>query len=315
MIKAMRAANYNPAKIKFPVMAEPKIDGFRGLNMTGILTARTLKQFKNRHTTSVFSKPEYVGFDGELAAHQERHPDLCRITNSAVNSIEGQPFVLWHVFDYVTEETRRWPYHKRYDFMAARVREMQANGLCGYLRVVPYTVCNNMDELMAAHAMHMEKGYEGTCFYGPDVTHKEGKSSPTHNGVLRIKDFVDTEAEVLAIVEGEENLNEAQINELGRTYRTSHQANKVPNGMVGCLVCRQIEDVFDPLDDKKLLIPKDTIINVSPGKMTHEERLHYYAHPEKLIGQAVKHKFFPKGIKDKPRFSNFQMIRPPEDML
>lgn len=315
MIKAMRAANYVPNKIKFPVWAEPKIDGFRGLNMGGTLTARTLKKFKNKYTTEFFSKPEYIGFDGELAAQDERHPDLCRITNSAVNSIEGEPFVLWHIFDYVTEETRHWSYKKRKIYLADRIAGLQLQGKCGHLRVVPHVVCENLEQLMAAHSNNMELGYEGTCFYGPDVAHKEGKSSPTHNGVLRIKDFVDTEAEVLQIVEGEENLNEAQINELGRTYRTSHQANKIPNGMVGCLICRQLEDVYDPLDDKKLLIPKDKIIKVSPGKMTKEDRMWYYHNPNEIVGQPIKHKFFPRGMKDKPRFSNFQMIRPKEDMF
>jgi len=313
-IKAMRAGNYDRKKIKFPVWALPKIDGVRGLNMGDGLTARTMKKHKNYHVTALFSTPEHIGFDGELAAERDTHPDLCRLTSSAVGTYEGTPFVLWHVFDFVTQETRLWPYSQRYGFLQRHLELQQAQGLCGHLRLVPYIVCNNLEELDAAHQHYMELGYEGTCFYGPGVKHKEGKSSPSHNGVLRIKDFVDTEAEVLEILEGDTNLNEAQINELGRQFRSSHKENKIPNGMVGCLICRQLTDVFDPMDETNLLIAKDQIIKVSPGKMPHEERLHFYQNQEKLLGQIIKHKFFPRGIKDKPRFSNYQCIRSPEDM-
>jgi DNA ligase-1 len=313
-IKAMRAANYDPAKIKFPVWAEPKIDGVRGYNPDGILLARTMKKLKNKYTTEFFSGPDYIGFDGELAANHECHPDLCRLTSSAVGTIEGKPYVLWHIFDYVTEATRGLPYSRRKDILERKIRDLQANGKCGYLRVVPHIVCNNMAELTAAHEHFMELGYEGTCFYGPNVTHKEGKSSPTHNGVLRIKDFIDAEAVVLEIVEGETNNNEAQVNELGRTFRTSHQENKVSNGMVGSMTCKMLDDVYDLHDHTKLLLAKHQIITVSPGKMTEKDRIYYFQHQIGLIGQAIKFKFFPKGIKDKPRFPTFESIRLPEDM-
>lgn len=314
-IKVMRAANYDPAKFKGPVWAQPKIDGARGCHTSGSFTARTLKKFKNKYTTALYSQSEYAGFDGEIAAEHDRHPDLCRLTTSALNTIEGQPFTLWHVFDYVTEDTRRLPYFERYRIMCERVKLMQAQGKCGYLRIVPYVVCNNLEELMAVHQKYMDMGYEGTCFYGPNVTHKEGKSSPTHNGVLRIKDFIDSEAKVLSIEEGDTNLNEAQINELGNTYRTSHKENKIPNGMVGCLICEQLKDEYDLARGKQLVIKKGDIIRVSPGKMTHDERVYYFNNPDKIVGQTIKHKFFPKGIKDKPRFSNYQMIRPEEDVM
>lgn len=313
-IKVMRAANYDPKKIKFPVWAEPKIDGVRGVNNDGQLTARTLKRFKNVFTTGFYSRSEYAGLDGELAANDEKHPDLCRLTTSALTTIEGTPFTLWHIFDYVTEFSRKLPYRERYNLMRNYVQSLKANGQGGHLRIVPYIECKDFDHLMVVHHSYVEQGYEGTCFYGPDVAHKEGKSSPTHNGVLRIKDFVDTEAIVLSIAEGETNLNEAQINELGRTYRTSHKENKVPNGMVGSMTCKALEDVFD-FSGKKLALAKDEIFTVAPGKMTEEEKKHFFKHPDQLINKIIKVKFFPHGVKDKPRFANYQMIRPLEDVF
>ena len=318
MIKAMRAADFNPAKadkIRFPVFAEPKIDGVRGLNMSGIITARTMKKFANKHVTHFFSGEEYVGFDGEFAAEKETHPDLCRLTTSALNTIEGQPFLLWHIFDFVTEETRHMSYRMRHAFGTRRLKELQAAGKCGHLRMVQYRVCNNLQELMAYHEENMELGYEGTCFYDPEVTHKEGKSSPTHKGVLRIKDFIDGEAVVLSVAEGETNNNEAQINELGRQFRSSHKENKSSNGQVGSLECRCLADIYDPYDETKLLIKKDQIITVSPGKMTEAERIDFFRNQKKIVGKIIKFKFFPKGIKDKPRFPVYLMIRPENDVL
>ena len=51
------------------------------------------------------------------------------------------------------------------------------------------------------------------------------------------------------------------------------------------------------------------MINVAPGKMTADEKAHYFKHQHLIIGRVIKHKFFPKGIKDKPRFSNFLSFR------
>jgi DNA ligase 1 len=310
-IKPMRAENWDPTKIKFPVWAEPKLDGVRGYNPHGTLLARTLKQHRNRYTTDFYSKPEYIGFDGELAAERETHPALCRITSSAVSTLEGTPYTLWHIFDYVTEETRRYPYCERYAIARDRIKLLQSQGMCGHLRIVPYKVANNLEELMAIHQEYVDAGYEGTCFYGPDVTHKEGKSSPRHNGVLRIKDFIEEEAIVLSITEGETNLNEAQTNELGRTFRSSHQENKIPNGMVGNLQCRLLKDV---VYCNETILTEGQLITVAPGTMTDVEKRAYYVNPKLIVGQIIKFKFFPKGIKDKPRFPQFQAIRSKEDM-
>ncbi len=312
--KVMRPKAWDPKKVKFPCWIQPKIDGVRAYNPEGTLLARTQKKHGNRHTTAFYSQPAYVGMDGELAAELETHPDLCRITSSAVGSYEGTPFTLWWLFDYVVDTTIHLPYEARYNELKQRVAELQAQSKGMRLRVVPYVVCNNLAELEAAHEANMQAGYEGSCIYNPSLPHKEGDSSATHGGVNRIKDFVDFEAEVLSVIEGEENQNEAQTNELGRTFRTSHQANKVPNGMVGNMSCRNLKDVFDIYDKKKLLIAKDQIFTCSPGNMPHSDRLRFFKEQSLIVGKVIKAKFFPKGIKDAPRFPTYQCIRNPEDL-
>jgi DNA ligase-1 len=316
IIKPMRAEDYVREKIRFPVWLFPKVDGVRGVNQLGKLYARTLKQHRNPFVTDTYSYAQFEGMDGEIAAEHECHPDLCRITSSACSRGYGTPYTLWHLFDYVTEGTVNLPYAERYRLLKNLVARLkQENAPEAYrLRVLDYIVVNNLEEFDAAHEKFMLMGYEGSCYYDPNATHKEGKSSPKHGGVLRRKDFIDFEAIVEALTEGETNLNPAQVNELGRTFRSSHKENKVPNGMVGNLTCRSLVDVYDLFDKTKLLIAKDQVFTAAPGRMTDAEAIDFLANPQKIVGLPSKIKFFPKGMKDAPRFPQWQCIRAPEDM-
>jgi DNA ligase-1 len=108
-----------------------------------------------------------------------------------------------------------------------------------------------------------------------------------------------------------ENTNEAKVNELGRTERSSHQDNMVPKGMIGNLICSMMKDVYD---GDKLLFSQDQVVTVGPGAMPHVDRVALFQDQSKIVGQVIKFKFFPKGVKDKPRFPTFVTIRSAEDM-
>lgn len=305
-MKAMRCKDFRPKKLTYPVWVEPKIDGCRAFNPYGALLARSLKKHANLYTTAFYSKEEYIGLDGELAAADEHDPDLCRKTTSAISSVHGEPYTLWHVFDYITDKTKDCPYSVRYKLLKAYVTEMQARGLCGHLRVVPYIECWNMEEVQNAHDKYMEQGYEGSCIYLPDGLYKEGNCSPINGPVWRKKDFVDEEILVTGITEGEKNNNIAQTNELGHTFRTSHQENKVPNGQVGSIQGTIVKD--------SEYFKVGTEVTIATGTMTEADCIYYFENQSEIIGKIVKFKHFPKGIKDKPRFGQFQCIRSADDL-
>jgi DNA ligase-1 len=312
-MKPMLAETWNPAKVKFPVIAQPKIDGVRALNMTGKLTGRSLKPFKNKYLTTQLSHSALIGFDGELAAESHVHPDLCRITSSATGTIEGQPYVLWWLFDYVTVENKATPYERRLLQLEDRIKELMSEQplLYPHLRLIPSKLCHTMDELEEFDAGNLIAGYEGTCFRDPKGLHKQGRSSPTQGGLLRIKRFVDFEFKVHTIIEGEENQNEAQINELGNTFRSSHQENMVANGMVGAMLGNVLANVYD---GDTLLFSAGQEVRVGAGCLTHDQRRHYFINQDEFKRLIHKAKFFPKGIKDKPRFPTWQSFRNAEDM-
>lgn len=311
----MLACDWDQNKVQFPVLAQPKVDGVRGLNMHGGLTGRSLKLFKNRYTTNFFSQDFFIGFDGEFVAESETHPDLCRLTTSAIGTITGEPFMLWWLFDYITPETVEWGYAVRYAKLQERVAQIQSNPECqpwaGHLRIVPATMVRSLEELLELDELHLSEGYEGTIIRDPNGFHKQGRSTVREGGLLRIKRFIESEAIVEAIVEGESNQNEAQTNELGLQFRSSHQENMVPNGLVGSLMCRAVSTVKD---GPRVVIETGQQITVSPGNMPHDLRKFYFENQSELVGKIIKFKFFPKGIKDKPRFPTFVSIRAPEDM-
>ena len=315
-MKPMLAADWDESKIRFPVIAQPKIDGVRGLNVNGLFTGRSLKRHANRHVTNLFSRVELDGLDGEIAALHECHVDLCRETTSALSTIEGDPSVVWWLFDYVTESTKNLPYSKRLAALAARVDALRADPalpeLSRHLRCVPSVICADMAQLLKADAAWLDMGYEGTIIRDPAAPHKQGRSTVREGGLLRIKRFIDGEVEVVELIEGETNLNDLQINELGRTFRSGRQANMMPNGMVGAMLGRLINDVRGL--DGSVLFAKGAEIKISAGCMSHEDRFRHFHKPELLIGQVAKFKSFPKGVKDKPRFPTFQSLRCSADM-
>lgn len=313
-MKPMLASDFDENKLKFPLIAQPKIDGVRGLNINGIFGGRSLKQHANRHVTNMFSLMELSGLDGEVAAEADNHPDLCRITTSALSTIAGEPFVLWWLFDFVTEETKDLPYVVRLQKLNSLVQLLrdQRHPIAERLRIVPSVICNTLEDLTNWEDYWLLCGYEGAIIRDPNAKHKQGRSTVREGGLLRIKRFVDGEILVTTIIEGETNGNAAQTNELGNTFRSTHQENMVPNGMVGAMLGTLVKDLVDNAGN--VLFTKGTEIKVGAGSMPHQDRLDYFNNPDKLIGKVAKFKFFPKGIKDKPRFPTFQTLRSLSDL-
>lgn len=313
MTKPMLAADWNESKVALPNGLQPKIDGVRGLHIVGGLTGRSLKKHANLYTTHFFSHQAFVGFDGEMAAGPETHPDLCRMTTSALSSIKGEPDITWHVFDYISYDTASLPYKLRYEILRQRVQRVKDlyPALGKHLKLVPYFYVANLQQLEELDDSWLTEGYEGSIIRHPNGLYKAGRSTVREGGLLRIKRFIEEEAIVVSITEGQENGNDAVTNELGYTSRSSRQSNMVPNSMVGSLECVLVKDVEHK---GKLLFLKGQQVTVSAGSMPHDERLLYFREPARIIGKVIKFKTFPKGVKDKPRFPTFQSIRADSDM-
>jgi DNA ligase-1 len=314
LIKAMLADDYVREKLVFPRIVQPKIDGVRGVNLIRRFSGRSLKPFGNRYITSFFSQEQFRGFDGELAAEAETHPRLCSLTTSATSTIEGTPWLMWHIFDYVTKETLDVPYAARLGNAEAAVARMQSeHPLLGcHLKVIPWTMAYSLPELDALVETHIDMGYEGTIVRDPNGRYKQGRSTAREGGLLRIKPYIEVDAIVQRIVEGRRNDNEARINPLGHTERSTHQENMQPNGMVGAMESVLCEDV---IFNGNTIHRKGDPIRVSAGRLTHEQRALFFIRQDLLVGKRIKAQIFPIGIKDKPRHPTFQSFRSDEDTV
>jgi DNA ligase 1 len=298
-VKPMLAEDAVEEKIRYPAYVQPKLDGVRALNLYGTLTGRSLKKFGNRHVTKLYSRTDFLGFDGEMILFDRNPFDeaMCRATASALGCHDGDPLMRWVLFDYATLQTAPLPYRDRLVLLEERVLEMvrdkRLEGTGIQIATMKNHIVHNHDELLAVEAMY--EGAEGLIVRDPDKPYKFGRSTPREQGLLRIKRFVEEDAVVIRVSQGETNTNEATIDARGYTERSTHQAGMVPNGMVGTLHCTDVKTGAQ--------------IDVAPGCMTHAERREFWEQPQKLIGKTIKYKHFPKGVKDKPRFPTFQSIR------
>lgn len=299
-LKPHLACDADLSKLKFPIMGLPKLDGVRGLHITGSMTGRSLKAHGNLYVTEKYSQVRCTGFDGEFTFGNRKGESLCRDTTSVMSRISGEPNVAWNLFDYLREDLLDKPYIERYNELLAMQEKHSAWFDEMNIHVIPYFILNTVEEVEEYYEQCVDRGYEGLILRDPDALHKSGRATAKVGAYLRMKPQSDKEALVLRLVEAMENQNEAKVNELGRTERSSHKENKVGKSMVGMLVCRDLETGME--------------IDVGAGKLTHEERTHYWNNPDEMVGQYVKYRSMDAGVKTKPRFARYICKRAESDM-
>jgi DNA ligase-1 len=160
-------------------------------------------------------------------------------------------------------------------------------------------IIHSVAELDALYEKFLEEGYEGIIIRKPEGKHKNGRCTVKEGNYLRDKPTCDAEGVCIRLEEAYENQNEAKVNELGYTERSTHQENMVPKGMIGALW---------------LLTPEGKEIKVGAGKLKHEERKYYWENPDEIIGQIVKYAFLGFGEFNAPRQARFISFRAEEDM-
>ena len=312
-MKPQLANDADIEKVIYPAIYQQKIDGVRALNLTGTLTGRSLDPFKGFGITEYFSKPEFVGLDGEMTLGQDpASPErLCSLTTGAMGKFKGVDMMQnlhWWCFDLLNSETVNQTYQHRYEALREKVQALQHSRI----HLVSSYVIHNREQLEAKLAETFAAGYEGGILRNPNALPKPGRPDK-HQQLMRFKPWSDSEVIVTGLTEGNANENDPETNSLGRTERSSAQAGMVPNGRVGSIQGVLLADVFDPFT-KKLLFAKGLPVTVSKGEMTTAEATHYWENPKEIIGHIVKFRHMTHGIKDLPRFPNYISHRLKEDM-
>ncbi len=252
----------------------------RACVVEGRLVSRSLKSIPNEYIRRVLEQPEYEGLDGELILGDPTAPDCYRQTNSAVMSSDGEPALTYYVFDLWNHPGT---FTERYDTLLERPLPELA-------KIVPCETVYAEDQLLTAESLLIDAGHEGGILRGPNSLYKFGRGTATKMDLMKLKRFADSEAEIVGVVEEFHNANEATTNELGRTARSSHKANKHGKGTLGALLVRDLKTGVE--------------FAVGTG-FTALDRENLWSIRDDLIGRVAKYKSFPVGVKDKPRHPVF----------
>lgn len=286
MFKPLLATDYDPAKLRFPVWASYKLDGIRAVVRGGVVYSRSNKPIPNVHVQAKFKHLEH--HDGELIVGDPTDEACYRNTTSVVMAHDKPADdVTFHVFDHV--EHPELPYLKR----CLLIRKDSEHHTMLKQLGVP-----TLDELTKLEAKALELGYEGLIVRDPLAPYKYGRSTVNEGILLKVKSFHDAEAVVVGFEERMRNENEATINELGRTARSSHKAGKVGRGDLGALIVRR---------------PDGLEFAIGTG-FTDAERADIWTNRDAWMGRLVKYKFFPQGGYDAPRHPVYLGVRDERDV-
>lgn len=284
----MKAEDADLAYLRYPGLVSPKLDGFRGVFQDHSLVTNSLKAFANRAIRVEFQC--IAPLDGELIAGDPTAKDVFRNTSKIVTAHDADiKNVKFYVFDRVGPEPFSERLKAAHDWSRTDPRFVP----------VEHVLVRNEAELLKMEDHYLEQGYEGMMWRDPNGKYKYGRSTVSEGWLLKIKRFLDSEAHIVDFEEQMHNANEATINKLGYTERSSHQANKQPLDALGALVVRDLKTGVE--------------FNIGTG-FSAAERAHIWKAREEYKGAIVKYKYLPVGVKDKPRHPAFLGFRPKEDL-
>lgn len=299
----MLAQKYDPKKVAFPCVVQPKLDGIRCLAYVTeegiVLRSRDDKPIVMPHIAEELAglrvleqalAPGTV-LDGELYLHGLPFQELSGHVRRELAD-ERKQQIEYHIYDLVNApdgEVHFKSYDRRYTWLANllgwRPREH------GKLRLVPWESAATPEEVQALERGYVAQGYEGAMVRTKGIakaTKKNPDPQPTddfyeaqwHGGARRswflqkVKTFEDEEGTITGIEE-------------------EFDLDGAPKGRTGKFVA---------------LDRHGTEFRCSG--ITDEMKADSWANPGKYIGQTFTFKFFGRSEGGVPRHPNFKALRP-----
>lgn len=284
---------------KVPLVASAKLDGIRCLNRLKTPLSRSLKVIPNRFIQACLGdQPLLEGLDGELTVGSPTAHDVYRVTNSAVMSHSGEPEFTWRIFDKFDAEAGFLSRLTEAKVAVDRWNDKFGGRLHFSVEMHPHSVIKTVENLIEYEEACLSIGYEGLILRDINGPYKHGRSTLKEGWMLKLKRFVDSEANIIGFEELMHNDNAAFTNELGQTARSTLEQNLRESGMLGALIVESSE------------YPKSfkigTGFDMGLRKLLWDNRHSY-------LGKQVKYKHFPIGVKDVPRHPVFLGFRHEDD--
>ncbi|MBU2346604.1 MAG: hypothetical protein KJ888_20635, partial [Gammaproteobacteria bacterium] len=198
--------------------------------------------------------------DGELYCHNMKFEEIVSITSRTVNLHPNSPVMDFHIFDIVNP----LPQMKR-TVMIENLRNLHRS-----IKVAPFYVCENLDDIMKTYDSIINLGYEGII-----VRHSMGAYERKRSTL--VMKFKPKQSDEYEIIGAEEEIS----------------INGVPKDSLGSLIC---------------LSGDGSTFNVGTG-FTAEQRQNLWRSRDSLKGKQVKVKYqHLSSAKRVPRFPVFVEI-------
>jgi DNA ligase-1 len=268
------------------------LDGIRAIVKDGVVWSRSGKPLPNAGIQSMFRDSRLDSCDGELLVGDPTSSSAWNETSTVVMSADKRlprnttfyVFDMWHA--------GAMPFKER--IAAAHA----ASGDWALVKAVPTAEIHTSEQLVVAHDLYADKGYEGLILRSPTGAYKQGRGTMGDQVLMKMKRFEDAEATVVGYGERLHNGNPAAVDVFGRTKRASHQSGMVGRGDLGFLEC---EDMMGAR------------FELGTG-FDDAQRAALWATKDALVGRTVTFKFQKRSPKGVPIFPVFKGFRSLEDM-
>lgn len=204
IIQPMLAATYKGWDKSWKhVFTQPKLDGMRCIATKDGLFSRQGKPIVSApHVMKALERTFAINpnmiLDGELYNHDLRDDfnELISIARqvkpTAEDIAKSESMIQYHVYDMIAD----WSFHHRFTYLQSSYNVMDQN----VIKLVKTDQACDSEELDLNYAMALSDGYEGQMIRLDEPY--EQKRSKT---LLKRKEFIDEEFEVLDILEGQGN--------------------------------------------------------------------------------------------------------------
>ena len=217
--KPMLAHKFDPADVKFPVFVQPKLDGYRMLMDGNNAWTRGGKDHVRECVQHLMWGVGDYTVDGELLLPGNKP---LQVTASAAKKFNrGVSETLeYHVYDIVEPDL---PFSER----TRLVHKLLADGVPKNVKLVPTLLAQDEEDVMKAHAIFTDPkyGYEGTIIRTAGGLYEIGFRS---HGLLKLKDFQDSEFQVVNVEHGKGSFEDMPI--LVLEAKPGVTFNAVPEG-------------------------------------------------------------------------------------
>lgn len=281
--------NMELSKLSYPVVVQEKWDGERLLYRDGVLLSRSMKVIRNQSLIEDLSDilaGFQIDLDGEIQV-DERFQNTQGVLQTHYRACNW----IYHVFDIPSEDGAFIDRHEKLQKAVLAINDPR-------IRLVPYMSVYNEADLMTVHLKNTSNpSLDGTVVRNPVALYKNGRSTAKVGEAWKIKDFKDAEGVIVGFTERLTNNNEAQTNELGRTFRSSSLEGREPTGHMAAFIVQWSGVEF-----------KVTLTG------TVESRAIAWHYRDELLGKLCKFKYMELTNDGIPRHATELGIRSPEDL-